>query len=102
MRRLFILGLFALLPACAVDVEDPESSEDIGSGNSELVQESEGTPAPEPVATSTSGGSHLTSPATQGPTGPTPDPWTENGPGGPTPDPWVIPVDSETQKKSAH
>lgn len=100
MRRLLILGLFALLPACAVDIGDPESSEEVGWENSGLIQESEGAPAPEPTETSPADPG-LTSPTTHGPTGPTPDPW-NTGPDGPTPDPWVIPVESETQKKTAH
>jgi hypothetical protein len=94
-----VLGLFALLPACAVDMADPES-EDIASENTELVQEAPGAPEPEPEATSPSG-SQFTSPVTAGPSGPTPDPWNESGPGGPTPDPWVNPVES-TKKKTAH
>lgn len=100
MRRLLVLGLFALLPACAVEIDDPESSEDLGSENSGLVEES-GDPAPDP-ATESPENPQLTSPTTQGPTGPTPDPW-NTGPDGPTPDPWVIPVESDTtQKKTTH
>lgn len=99
MRRLLLLGLFALLPACAVDIGDPQSSEELDSENSGLVQEPEGASTPDPATTSPDN-PQLTNP-TYGPTGPTPDPWS-NGPDGPTPDPWVIPVESETQKKTAH
>lgn len=99
MRRLLVLGVLALLPACMVEIDDPES-EGVGSENSELVSEPEGAPQPEPATTSPAN-PELNSPATHGPTGPTPDPWNANGSGGPTPDPWVLPVE-ETQKKSAH
>src|SRR5688572_4342397 len=52
VRRLLVLGLFALLPACAVDIGDPESSEELGSESSGLVQEPEGAAAPDPAETS--------------------------------------------------
>lgn len=100
MRRLLVLASLALLPACMVEIDAPES-EEIGSENSGLVQESEGTPAPEPEQASPAN-PEVTSPTTQGPTGPTPDPWNASGSGGPTPDPWVIPVESDAKKKTAH
>lgn len=103
MRRLLILGVLtlssALLPACAVGMEDPES-EELGSENSELVQGvPEGTDPG--VATPGEEDPEITSPLTHDPSGPTPDPMTSD-PTGPTPDPMFNPVDSETQKKSAH
>jgi hypothetical protein len=97
VRRLLVLGLFALLPACAVEIDDPGSGE-VGETNTELV-EGEGTT--QPAAAPEQGGSvspEVVSPESRDPGGPTPDPWSA-GPTGPTPDPWVTP---EPQKKTAH
>lgn len=97
MRRLLVLGLFALLSACAVEIDDPESGE-VRDTNTELV-EGEGAVQPSAVEQGGPADPEIVSPEERDPDGPTPDPWAAGPSGGPTPDPWVIP---EPQKKTAH